>query len=89
MNKKDFFAAATGWDLAALDAALATRPDLAAAQDRRGRTGLDPVIHGSGQAGWNPEEPDGPPGPRIFTPLPLHAPGGIFPPIHLPFSVPR
>ena len=54
MNKKDFFAAATGWDLSALEAALATRPDPAAAQDRRGRTGLDPVIHGSGQAGWEP-----------------------------------
>ena len=46
MNKKDFFAAAAGWDLAALESALARRPDLATARDRQGRGAVHLVARG-------------------------------------------
>lgn len=40
MNKKDFFAAASDWNLPALEDALVKRPQLAVATDRRGRTAV-------------------------------------------------
>ncbi|MDJ0945458.1 MAG: ankyrin repeat domain-containing protein [Kiloniellales bacterium] len=50
MNKKDFFAAAAGWDLAALEDALARRPELAAAQDRQGRRAVHLVARSKAEA---------------------------------------
>ncbi len=56
MNKKDFFAAAAAWDLAALEAALARRPDLATAQDRQGRRAVHLVARSKAEALSRPPE---------------------------------
>lgn len=56
MNKKDFFAAAAAWDLPALEAALAQRPDLAQALDRQGRGAVHLVARSGPKALSRPPE---------------------------------
>ncbi len=56
MNKKDFFAAAAAWDLAALDAGLARRPDLASLRDRQGRAAVHLVARSKAEALSRPPE---------------------------------
>lgn len=56
MNKKDFFAAAAAWDLPALKAALAERPDLARATDRQGRGAVHLVARSKPEALSRPPE---------------------------------
>ena len=56
MNKKDFFAAAAAWDLPALEAALAERPDLARATDRQGRSAVHLVARSKPEALPRPPE---------------------------------
>ena len=56
MNKQDFFKAAAAWDLPALKAALAERPDLARATDRQGRSALHLVARSKPEALSRPPE---------------------------------